>query len=138
MVQRPDLFGAVLCQVPVIDMLRYHRFTIGRYWISDYGNAENPDQFPYMYAYSPLHNVKAGAAYPPVLITTADHDDRVVPAHAKKFAATLQAANPQNLTLLRVETAAGHGAGKPLAKVTEEYADLYAFLFHVMQRAYQA
>lgn len=132
-VQRPDLFGAVLCRVPVIDMLRYHRFTVGRYWVSDYGDAEHDaEQFRFLYAYSPLHNVRAGVAYPPTLILSADTDDRVVPAHAKKFAATLQWANagPQPL-LLRVETRAGHGLGKPTTKVIEEQADKFAFLLHL-------
>lgn len=135
MLQRPDLFGAAVCQVPVLDMLRYHRFTIGRYWVSDYGNAEtNPEHFKFMYAYSPLHNVEANVKYPDVLITSADHDDRVVPAHAKKFAATLQAkSNGENLVLLRVDTDAGHGAGKPLRKVLEEQADIYTFLAKTLQ-----
>ncbi len=128
MLQAPELFGAVVCQVPVIDMLRYHRFTIGRYWVSDYGNAEeNPEHFAFLVKYSPLHNVKVGQAYAPTLITTADHDDRVVPAHAKKFAATLQA-GAVGLTLLRVDTDAGHGLGKPITKVLEEIADIYTFL----------
>ncbi|MBX0327858.1 prolyl oligopeptidase family serine peptidase [Oscillochloris sp. ZM17-4] len=131
MLQRPELFGAVVCQVPVIDMLRYHRFTVGRYWVGEYGSAEDPEQFPFMYAYSPLHNIKEGVRYPPVLITTADTDDRVVPAHAYKFAATLQHADAtgQNEVYLRVEVDAGHGAGKPTAKVLDEAADVYAFLF---------
>jgi len=131
MVQRPDLFGAVICQVPVIDMLRYHKFTVGRYWVSDYGNAEtNPEHFKFMYAYSPLHNVKEGVAYPATFILAADTDDRVVPAHAKKFAATLQAANGgNNPILLRIEMKAGHGLGKPTAKVIEERSDILAFLF---------
>ena len=134
MLQRPDLFGAVVCQVPVLDMLRYHRFTIGRYWVSDYGNAEaSATDFEYLYAYSPLHNVKGGLVYPPVLITSADHDDRVVPSHAKKFAATLQyASHGQNLVLLRVDTDAGHGRGKPLNKSLEEMADIYAFLLKLV------
>jgi prolyl oligopeptidase len=133
-IQRPDLFGAVVCQVPVIDMLRYHMFTVGRYWVSDYGNAEeNADHFKFMYAYSPLHNVKPGIKCPPMLITSADTDDRVVPAHAKKFAATLQAADAgDNPILLRVETKAGHGAGKPTSKQIEESADIYAFLFKTL------
>ena len=132
--QRPDLFGAVLCQVPVIDMLRYHKFTIGKYWVSDYGNAEeNPEHFKFMYAYSPLHNVKAGVKYPPMLITSADTDDRVVPAHAKKFAAALQAADGgDNPILLRVETKAGHGGGKPTSKQIEEQADIYSFVFKTL------
>lgn len=131
MLQQPELFGAVICQVPVIDMLRYHKFTIGRYWISDYGNAEeNPEHFKFMYAYSPLHNVRHGVEYPPILITTADHDDRVVPAHAMKFAATLQEADAgQTPVLLRVETKAGHGGGKPISKQIEEMTDILGFLF---------
>ena len=131
LVQRPDLYGAVICRVPVIDMLRYHRFTVGRYWISEYGDAEhNIDQFKFMYAYSPLHNVRSGVSYPPTLIMTADTDDRVVPAHARKFAATLQAAQQGDAPiLLRVAIKAGHGLGKPTAKVIEEESDLLAFLF---------
>jgi prolyl oligopeptidase len=130
-VQRPDLFGAVLCQVPVIDMLRYHKFTIGKYWVSDYGNAEeDPKHFAFMYKYSPLHNVKPGVKYPPMLITSADTDDRVVPAHAKKFAATLQASDDgDNPILIRIETKAGHGGGKPTSKQIEEAADIYSFVF---------
>ncbi len=131
MTQRPDLFGAVVCQVPVIDMLRYHKFTVGRYWVSDYGNAEESEEaFRYLYAYSPLHNVRKGTVYPPTLITTADTDDRVVPAHAKKFAATLQWADAgDNPILIRIETKAGHGAGKPTSKLIEEVADIYAFIY---------
>jgi prolyl oligopeptidase len=134
LLQRPDLFGAAICQVPVLDMLRYHRFTIGRYWVSDYGNAEaRREDFEFLYAYSPLHNVRGGTIYPPVLITSADHDDRVVPSHAKKFAATLQhASGGHNLVLLRVDTDAGHGMGKPLSKTLEEMADIYAFLLRIL------
>lgn len=129
MLQRPDLFGAVACRVPVADMLRYHRFTAGRYWIPEYGNAEeNPEHFHFLYAYSPLHNVRSGVDYPPTLITTADTDDRVVPLHAKKLAATLQAAGGANPVLLRVETRAGHGQGKPTSKAIEELTDIFAFL----------
>lgn len=133
-VQRPDLFGAVLCQVPVIDMLRYQKFTIGRYWVSDYGNAEeSAKDFAFLYKYSPLHNVRAGVKYPPMLITTADSDDRVAPGHAKKFAATLQADDAgESPILLRVETRAGHGAGKPTSKQIEEQADLYSFVFKTL------
>ena len=132
--QRPDLWGAVVCQVPVIDMLRYHKFTVGRYWVSDYGNAEeNPEHFKFMYAYSPLHNVPDGFKSPPILITSADTDDRVVPSHAKKFAATMQAKDVgENPILLRVETKAGHGAGKPTSKQIEEAADIYSFLFKTL------
>jgi prolyl oligopeptidase len=138
-VQRPDLFGAVACQVPVIDMLRYHKFTVGRYWISDYGNAEaSPEDFKFLYAYSPLHNVREGIVYPPTLILAADTDDRVVPAHAKKFAATLEAANRgDNPILLRIEMKAGHGMGKPTAKVIEERSDILAFLFSVFGMEFQ-
>lgn len=130
MVQRPDLFGSVICGVPVADMLRYHRFTAGRYWIPEYGNAEeDAEHFRFLYAYSPLHNVRPGTAYPSTLIFTADTDDRVVPLHAKKLAATLQAADAgRNPILLRVETRAGHGLGKPVSKVIEEQADILAFL----------
>jgi prolyl oligopeptidase len=131
--QRPDLWGAVVCQVPVIDMLRYQLFTVGRYWVSDYGNAENAEDFKYLYAYSPLHNVPDGFKSPPMLITSADTDDRVVPSHAKKFAATLQEKDAgENPILLRVETKAGHGAGKPTSKQIEEAADIYSFLFKTM------
>ena len=132
--QRPDLFGAVLCRVPVIDMLRYHKFTIGKYWVSDYGNAEeNAKDFAFLYKYSPLHNVKPGVKYPPILITTADHDDRVFPAHAEKFAATLQANDGgDNPILIRIETRAGHGAGKPVSKQIEEQADLYSFVYKTL------
>lgn len=134
MIQRPDLFGAVVCRVPVADMLRYHRFSAGRYWMGEYGNAEeNAEHFRFLYAYSPLHNVQPGADYPPILITTADTDDRVVPMHAKKLAATLQAANGANPVLLRVETEAGHGLGKPTGKAIEELADILAFLISCTQ-----
>ncbi len=131
MVQRPDLYGAVVCEVPVIDMLRYHRFTVGRYWVPEYGNAEeNPEHFAFLYAYSPLHNIKTDVAYPATLIMAADSDDRVVPAHAKKFAATLQrATSGEQPILLRIETRAGHGLGKPTMKVIEARADIYTFLF---------
>lgn len=131
MVQRPELYGAVICRVPVIDMLRYHRFTVGRYWVGEYGNAEkSKEHFDFLYAYSPLHNVKEGTVYPATLIMTADTDDRVVPAHAKKFTATLQAANGgNNPILLRLEMKAGHGLGKPTTKVIEEESDMLAFLF---------
>ncbi len=130
MTQRPELYGAVVCEVPVIDMLRYHRFTVGHFWAGEYGNADtSAEHFRFLHAYSPLHNVHPGTSYPPTLITSADTDDRVVPAHAKKFAATLQAAQSgDNPILLRVELRAGHGQGKPTSKVIEERADVYAFL----------
>ncbi|MBS4171772.1 prolyl oligopeptidase family serine peptidase [Bacillus sp. FJAT-49736] len=134
MVQRPDLYGAVICRVPVIDMLRYHKFTSGRYWVPEYGNAENPEQFPFLYAYSPLHNIKEGQKYPPVLIATAESDDRVVPAHAKKFAATLlEKADKESTILLRLEAKAGHGLGKPTTKLIDEWVDFYAFLDKELQ-----
>jgi prolyl oligopeptidase len=112
-----------------MDMLRFHKFTIGWAWVSDYGSSDNPEEFKAIYAYSPLHNIKPGTSYPPTLITTADHDDRVVPAHSFKFAATLQAAQAGPAPILiRIETKAGHGAGKPISKQIEEAADRWAFL----------
>jgi prolyl oligopeptidase len=129
MTQRPDLFGAALPNVGVMDMLRFQKFTIGWAWTSDYGSAEKPDDFAYLYAYSPLHHITKGCCYPATLITTADHDDRVIPAHSFKFAATLQAAQGcDKPTLIRIETKAGHGAGKPTTKIIEETADRWAFL----------
>ncbi len=127
--QRPDLFGAALPAVGVMDMLRFQKFTIGRAWTSDYGSSDNADEFAAIYKYSPLHNIKEGTKYPAVLVTTSDHDDRVVPAHSFKYAATLQSAQGGNApVLIRIETNAGHGAGKPTAKVIEEQADIYGFL----------
>jgi prolyl oligopeptidase len=132
--QRPELYGAALPAVGVMDMLRFHKFTIGWAWADDYGSSDNPEQFRAIHKYSPLHNIKPGTAYPPTLVTTADHDDRVVPAHSFKFAATLQAAQTgDNPTLIRIETRAGHGAGKPTAKIIEEAADRYAFLVKVLK-----
>ncbi|QSJ15113.1 S9 family peptidase [Nostoc sp. UHCC 0702] len=129
MTQRPDLFAATLPAVGVMDMLRFHKFTIGWAWTSEYGSPENTEEFKTLYAYSPLHNLKPGTAYPATLITTADHDDRVVPAHSFKFAAALQAAHAGDApVLIRIETKAGHGAGKPTAKIIEEAADRWAFL----------
>lgn len=131
--QRPDLFGAVLPAVGVLDMLRFHRFTIGWAWVTEYGSADDATQFPYLYAYSPLHRLRPGTAYPATLATTADHDDRVVPGHSFKFIAALQAAQagPQPV-LIRIETKAGHGAGKPTTKLIEEAADRWAFLVKVL------
>ena len=129
MTQRPDLFGAALPAVGVMDMLRFHKFTIGWAWCSDYGSPENLDEFKALYAYSPLHNLKPGTPYPATMITTADHDDRVVPAHSFKFAAALQEAHTgEKPVLIRIETKAGHGAGKPTTKIIEELADEWAFL----------
>lgn len=131
--QRPDLFGAALPAVGVLDMLRYHRFTIGWAWASDYGTSDDPDQFRALLAYSPLHNLRPGVHYPATLITTADHDDRVVPAHSFKFAAALQKAQGgPSPVLIRIETRAGHGAGKPTSKLIEEAADRWAFLVRVL------
>lgn len=133
MTQRPELFAAALPAVGVLDMLRFHKFTIGWAWTSDYGTPEDPDQFRALYAYSPLHNLQPGTAYPATMITTADHDDRVVPAHSFKFAAALQAAHQGAApVLIRIETKAGHGAGKPTSKVIEEIADRWAFLVRTL------
>jgi prolyl oligopeptidase len=133
MTQRPDLFAAALPAVGVMDMLRFPKFTIGWAWISEYGSPENPEEFKALYAYSPLHNLKPGTAYPATLITTADHDDRVVPAHSFKFAAALQAAQGGSQPILiRIDTKAGHGAGKPTSKLIEEAADRWAFLVQVL------
>lgn len=133
LVQRPELFAAALPAVGVFDMLRFHKFTIGWAWISEYGSPENPEEFKALYAYSPLHNLKPGIAYPATLITTADHDDRVVPAHSFKFAAALQAAQGGSQPILiRIDTKAGHGAGKPTSKLIEEAADRWAFLVQVL------
>jgi len=132
MTQRPDLFRVAIPQVGVMDMLRYHKFTIGWNWASDYGTSEDSkEMFEYLKGYSPLHNLKPGTKYPATLVTTADHDDRVVPAHSFKFAATLQADNDgTNPTLIRIDSKAGHGAGKPMAKVLEEQADIYGFIMY--------
>ncbi|MFB6320317.1 prolyl oligopeptidase family protein [Saccharicrinis sp. FJH54] len=132
--QRPDLFAVALPAVGVMDMLRYHKFTIGRFWATDYGTSEDSrEMFNYLYSYSPVHTVKEGADYPAVLVTTADHDDRVVPAHSFKFAATLQEkVSDKNPALIRIDTKAGHGAGKPTDMVIQEYADLWSFAFYNM------
>ena len=129
MTQRPDLFGVALPEVGVMDMLRFQKFTIGWAWTSDYGSSDNADQFTFLRAYSPLHNIKPGTCYPPTLAFTADHDDRVVPGHTFKFVAALQAAQAcANPILVRIETKAGHGAGKPTTKQIDETADRFAFL----------
>ncbi|MDR1878729.1 MAG: prolyl oligopeptidase family serine peptidase [Bacteroidales bacterium] len=129
--QRPELFRVAIPQVGVMDMLRYHKFTIGWNWASDYGTSEeSKEMFTYLRGYSPLHNLKQGVHYPATLVTTADHDDRVVPAHSFKYAAALQAANDGvNPTLIRIDTKSGHGAGKPMTKIIEEQADIYSFIF---------
>ncbi|MEL6909162.1 MAG: prolyl oligopeptidase family serine peptidase [Cyanobacteria bacterium J06598_4] len=129
MTQRPDLFAAAIPAVGVLDMLRFHKFTIGWAWCAEYGSPDDAADFKTLYAYSPLHNLKEGTAYPATMITTADHDDRVVPAHSFKFAAALQAAHTgDNPVLIRIETKAGHGAGKPTSKIIEEAADKWGFL----------
>lgn len=135
--QRPDLFAAAVPQVGVMDMLRYHLFTIGWNWASDYGTSEDSkEMFEALYAYSPLHNIKSGddVNYPAIMVTTADHDDRVVPAHSFKYAAALQAAQTgDNPKIIRIESKAGHGAGKPISKVIEEQADVYSFIMYNLQ-----
>ncbi len=126
--QRPDLFRVAIPEVGVMDMLRFQKFTIGWNWIADYGSSDNPEEFKALYAYSPLHNLKAGVKYPATLITTADHDDRVVPAHSFKYAAALQAAaSRENPALIRIETKSGHGSSS-LTKQLETTADIYAFI----------
>jgi prolyl oligopeptidase len=131
--QRPELFGAALPAVGVMDMLRFHKFTIGWAWTSDYGSADDPGQFRFLRAYSPLHNIKAGGRYPATLVTTADHDDRVVPGHSFKYAAALQAAQSGPApVLIRIQTSAGHGAGKPTTIQIEEATDRLAFLVRAL------
>ncbi len=131
--QRPELFGAAIPAVGVMDMLRFHKFTIGWAWVSDYGSSDDAREFAALRAYSPYHNLKKGACYPPTLVTTADHDDRVFPAHSFKYAAALQDAQGcDKPVLIRIETRAGHGAGKPTAKLIEEAADVWAFLLRAL------
>jgi prolyl oligopeptidase len=131
--QRPDLFAVALPAVGVMDMLRFHKFTIGKYWVTDYGSSEDPEQFQYIYKYSPLHNISNDKDYPAVLVTTGDHDDRVVPAHSFKYIATLQEKyKGKNPVIIRIETKAGHGAGKPVSKIIDETADKWAFAFQNM------
>jgi prolyl oligopeptidase len=133
MIQRPELFGAVVCQAPLTDMLRYHHFTIGQYWIPEYGCADDSQDFAHLHAYSPLHNIRSQITYPPTLVLAADTDERVVPAHAKKLVAALQEIETTtHPILLRMEQRAGHGQGKPTTKVIDEYRDIYTFLFNVM------
>ncbi len=133
MTQRPELFGAALPAVGVMDMLRFHLFTAGRYWVDDYGSSDNSEQFRALLAYSPYHNLREGVAYPATLVTTADTDDRVVPGHSFKFAARLQECHEGDTpVLIRIETRAGHGSGKPISKVIEEAADIYAFLLETL------
>jgi prolyl oligopeptidase len=132
--QRPELFGAAIPQVGVLDMLRFHKFTIGWAWTSDYGSSDNPEEFKALVKYSPLHNLKPGTCYPATMITTADHDDRVVPAHSFKFAAAAQAAQGGSApVIIRIDTKAGHGAGKPTTKQIEEVADRWGFLVKALK-----
>jgi len=131
--QRPELYGCGVASVGVMDMLRYHKFTIGHFWVSDYGSSDNEEDFKYIIKYSPVHNVKQGKQYPALLLTTADHDDRVSPLHSYKFIAQLQTqlgheSYQKNPLIIRIEKKAGHGAGKPTAKVIAENADGYAFV----------
>jgi prolyl oligopeptidase len=127
--QHPELFGACLPYVGVMDMLRFSKFTVGRAWIADLGDPDDPEQYRWVRAYSPLHNLRAGAYYPPTLVLTGDHDDRVVPGHSFKFAAALQAAQGGDApVLIRIETSAGHGAGKPISKIIGESTDVLAFV----------
>jgi prolyl oligopeptidase len=127
--QRPELFGAAVAGVGVMDMLRFHKFTVGAGWSPEYGSPDDPKDFKTLRTYSPLQNIKRGTAYPPTLILTADHDDRVVPAHSFKYAAAMQHAQEGPAPILiRIETSAGHGAGKPTSKQAEESADTLAFL----------
>ena len=130
---RPDLFAVAIPRVGVMDMMRYHLFTIGWNWAHDYGtSADSPEMAAYLLGYSPLHNIRSGSThYPAIMVTTADHDDRVVPAHSFKYAATLQAADTGSCPkLIRIDSKAGHGVGKPVSKVIDEWADIYSFIFH--------
>ena len=131
--QRPELFAAAIPMVGVMDMLRFHKFTIGRYWTVDYGSSDDPEQFEYLLGYSPIHNISSDKEYPAILVTTGDHDDRVVPAHSFKYAATLQEKyTGKNPVMIRINTDAGHGAGKPTDMVIQEYSDVWAFIYRSM------
>ncbi len=131
MTQRPDLFAVAMPAVGVMDMLRYHKFTVGKGWIPEYGSSDDPTHFNNLLSYSPLHNLKKGVKYPATMVTTADHDDRVVPAHSFKFAAQLQESHEgENPVIIRIETDAGHGAGKPVSKILDEQADFWSFIFY--------
>ena len=131
--QRPDLFGAALPGVGVMDMLRFQKFTVGQGWTTDYGSSDNPEEYKALRKYSPLHNIKEGTRYPPTFVVTADHDDRVVPGHSFKYTAAMQHAQAGDAPILiRIETRAGHGGGKPVNKVIEETGDEYAFLWKAL------
>jgi prolyl oligopeptidase len=138
MTQKPTYFKVCFPAVGVLDMLRYHKFTAGAGWAYDYGTADDSkEMFNYLYKYSPVHNVRAGTCYPATMVMTADHDDRVVPAHSFKFAAALQAAQDcDNPVLIRIDSKAGHGAGKPTAKIIEEQADKWSFMLYNMGVGY--
>jgi prolyl oligopeptidase len=127
MTQRPDLFGCVVCRVPLLDMVRYERFKVARLWAAEYGSADDAEGFSWLYAYSPYHHVRDGVDYPPTLITTGEEDSRVDPMHARKMTARLQAASRPPV-LLRVDSRAGHGQGKPASKVVPEETDVWSFL----------
>jgi prolyl oligopeptidase len=131
MTQRPELFKVAIPAVGVLDMLKYHKFTIGWGWAVEYGSSDNKEQFDYLIRYSPLHHVKSGVNYPATMIMTADHDDRVVPAHSFKFAAELQSKQlpTGNPVLIRIDKKAGHGAGKPTSKLIEDATDMWSFIF---------
>jgi prolyl oligopeptidase len=132
MTQRPELYGAVVCQVPLLDMVRYHLFGSGKTWIPEYGTAEKPEDFRVLHAYSPYHHVRPGVRYPALLMMAADHDDRVDPLHARKFVARVQKAGHAAPALLRIEANAGHGGADQVAKAIESSVDLYSFLFEVL------
>ena len=135
--QRPELFKVAFPAVGVMDMLRYHKFTIGWAWAVEYGSSDDEEHFSNLYSYSPMHNIRRGVPYPATLITTADHDDRVVPLHSFKYTATLQERHTgDNPTLIRIATKAGHGAGKPTSKRIEEYTDMWSFMFYNMNVNY--
>ncbi len=139
MTQRPELFAVALPAVGVMDMLRFHKFTVGHGWVVEYGSSDSAEQFEYLYKYSPLHNLKEGVSYPATLITTGDHDDRVVPAHSFKFAATLQEKQAGDKpVLIRIETKAGHGGGKPVTMIIDEYTDIWSFVFHNLGMEYES
>src|SRR5262249_27984840 len=130
--QRPELFRAVVCSVPLLDMVRYHKFLVARFWVPEYGSAEDPEQFRFIYAYSPYHHIKPGVKYPGVLFVSGDSDTRVDPLHARKMCALLQASTasgPERPVLLHYDTKAGHSGGKPLTKQIEDLTDEYVFLF---------
>ena len=130
MTQRPELWRSVVCGVPLLDMLRYDKFRMAKLWVSEYGSAENPEDFAWLHAYSPYHRIEAGTAYPATLIYTADSDSRVDPMHARKMIARLQTATSGDAPiLLRYEQSAGHGRGKPLHKIVDEWADIWSFVF---------